>query len=295
MNDMCFYHFDKVEILTVLGVASLNHILPIEIKRECLNVIINPFCIEGLNPYFKSKIIVILPSSQFFNILAQLKIEHYKVTYIEIAMDRPCELEQVAEFESYRIYKRLVKKYSSASFVYERKDIEEKYKPLCFSRKTGYFGGEFKFVLYARLSKLNHRPCIHSEWRIRKAYEIFKRTKIKTFIDLAEFDIERFFTEYTDRYLKCVEIDDEKLGKILLGWSRKKSFTERQIMSIQLASRHFMASYGISNPAELKNCIAEERQLLKHKRGPKTTWDMIIKSFKVNGVLSPVIIMPDSL
>lgn len=138
----------------------------------------------------------------------------------------------------------------------------------------------FKFVIYARLSKINWKPCIHYEWRIKKASEIKKRTGIITIRHLLSFDHGTFFEKMEKKYIIHEKLDEEKIGRVLSGLERRKVLTKRQVIRVDLAFAHFSSYYGINSISDFTEAIRKECIYFDKRRGPKNPWARKVRKLR---------------
>ena len=104
--------------------------------------------------------------------------------------------------------------------------------------RTLYLGNKedhFQFVIYARLSKIDKRPVVHSEFRLSgkkqmQALGILDRENGYLFTiknDLMLHAAQQYKILLKKR-IKFKKVNELKLGKHYLGWSNKKKFSEEE-------------------------------------------------------------------
>lgn len=286
------YSFDKIEILIRIPNNILLSYLDIDaLQKKCRKLVIIPTKNRAKSMGYLSKLIVTVPSNGFFRLLATYDLNACRITYIEIAKDMVRASIHEAKVDSYRLITSLRKKYTSSQFIYNDRDSCKSTKVAfengMFSDMTGYFGTLlFRFVIYARFSKINNVPCIHSEWRIRGAYQIYDRTGIETIKDFITFDLQKYFEDNVDKYIVFEEINLEKLGMWVLGWKRMKNPTKRQVISIGCAAMVFLNANCISTSAQLADWFKKNKNRIESKRGRRSLWDKHILSVQSNSRFS---------
>ncbi|ALC18059.1 hypothetical protein DSOUD_3339 [Desulfuromonas soudanensis] len=269
---------DKIEFLTYLDFNVLKKLLPIEkMKTECIQILLLPAGGKARLWGYKSKIIITVPTKKCFELLtlSGLEKEDYVISYIEAAMDVYKESKHEAMFESYKLQNLIRKKYTPKNIILDYRGSDNSTKFATehgkFSEQTGYYGSNsLIFVVYARISKINAQPCIHSEFKIRGGKNIKKRLGIETFNDCYFLDIKQEYNNLMALYIVFEEIDTQKLGKWILGWGRKKNFTRRQNISIDIAAITMMNSAkveGIRTAAQLAGWFKNEKKELIPKSG----------------------------
>lgn len=275
---MIFYFYDKIEILTKIPLKLLAILLDVEhLKEECRSFVIVRPSKAAIKFGYQSRIAMTVPSTRFFELLLEYDLGDYSITYIEIAKDEIRPNLNKAMFESYRLLKHMVKKYTSEVLIYDARDswnpTMEAWKKGLFSEVSGTMGTYlFRFALYARISKISEDPCLHSEFRLR-GNQIRKKTEIKTIEDCVNFDLGRFYEENFLKYISYQTIDVAALGRWILGWSRKRNFTRRQICRIHINGQQFLDIHNISTSAQLVGWFKKERRRIEHQRGKKSSWD----------------------
>jgi hypothetical protein len=290
-DDQDVYYFDRVHINCIQGMNELKAMLPItDLEREC-----RYFALRQSSPdlwRYKTRIEVVTPTKKFFEILSNHELmpdTHHIVTSIEIAHDVFYPSKHDAEYKSYDLFRTIRKKHSR-SYIYHRdisiestKEWRQRLKTRgLFARQTFYSAYEnvkagtrkswFKLVIYARLSKINWRPCVHYEWRIKKARQIRIRTGIRTIRDMLGLDFKTFFEKMEKKYVILEALDHKKVGMVLAGFEKKRKLTKRQSISVGLAFAHFCACYEVTSFTELGMAARKEIRRLDRIRGPKTAW-----------------------
>lgn len=247
---------------------------------------------ETKKQYFKTIIEIIAPSRKCLEMLSLYFTQQkkkYKISTIEITRDIFLRSQEEAENITLSHIMNTRRRYASKCEIWDAYFKEGKKKKRrrpdkgLFSRWTLYAGSDgFKYTCYARLSKINNRPCYHDEWRIKSSL-IREKTGISTIEDILSYDLQAFFNKQYKRLITHKEIDTDKLGKWLLGWDRRKAFTARQKMGIGLEAHHFCIHYKINTFADLAGTLMELKKQSKAKKGRRAAWDNKILSLKNYG------------
>jgi len=281
------YSFDYLRIITKMHLNDLKKLIDIEeLQKECRIIKIRQASEAATKYGYHSLIIVTVPSKRFFELLSLYNLANYKFSYVELAKDVIENTMDDARLESYRIKKTMVKKYTLDPHTIDTRNslhtVRLRLEEGLFSDLTSYYGGEvLKFVVYARLSKLNNTPCIHSEWRIRGAGNIKKKINIATLKDCISFDLKQFYEKLTCQYIHHSEINRVKFGKFILGYDgRRNIYTKRQRMRIELAAITFLSIYDISSTADFVHNIRELQKVIKSQPGRKNLFQKKILSIK---------------
>ena len=297
IDDRETYYFDRILINCILDINGLGKILPIDrLKKEC-----SEFKLRGSHLHwtgYATAIDVVAPTKKYLRILSKALIPDagYKITYIEIAHDIFFPSQHEAQRASYEIFSTIWKKYS-IGFVYDEekagkkkdgKDWRDDYlKRGLFSDRTFYSDyvnrndkGKrigFKHVIYARLSKLNRKPCVHYEWRILKAKQIREKTSIRKIQDLLNFDFERFFRTMEKKYIIHRVLNRKKIGKVLAGLERKRKLNESESLHVDLAYATFRSHHDIRSVSDFVYAVNKEYLSHRKKKGRKSPWAKQIK------------------
>ncbi|GEM_PF-6234894 len=291
INDNEGFYFDRLHINSVLGIDELRCILPIDcLKEESKYFFLRPSILQKHG--FKTLIDVTAPTKKCIEAMSVISNTRHSVTYIEIARDIFYSSKHLAGQASYDLF-RTVRKKNSRGFLFradKAKKISTKIRENnrrrgLFAEQTFYSGFEnkesrkiwFKLVVYARFSKINQLPCVHYEWRIKKASLIKERTGIKTIRDILHFDAKAFFKKTADKYILHEKLNTEKIGRVLSGHERKRKITECQKMSIDLHFSHFRSCYDIATVSDFATAVIKIKRLLDRIPGPKTAWAKKIK------------------
>ena len=306
------YHFDKVSIIFVDPRKRLQRVLPLnELTRFATKFHLDDGSDVASYFGYSSRIEAIAPYKRFFEILDEHKEffrDDYKISYIEIAKDRLYETKRETLKIFHTILKHRRKKYTHEFCVYDdsytpiakkkkRKDSEELY-----SSETGYWGCDsYQYVIYPRISKIAKQPCVHQEWRIRGASTIKSKTGITTLRDMINFDIEKWFSEQYERFLKLESINHEKhgrwtdnipsrLNKKGKSYCNGKYYFDTKYWAEQ-ASLVFCRIRGIETTSELISFYKNEIERVKHKVGRKTSWEKKVhdklNNYKLNSFVVP--------
>jgi hypothetical protein len=274
------YYFDKIRINTYYKPRELRKLFPKELfEGETKFFTIRKAPETARRWGLRSFIYVVAPSMNCLELLALgLRYDRIYLSEIEITQDILAESKRSAAEGAYELIETTRKKFTSEHFIYQW-TISDKTKnylndPNLFGIMTGYFGREnHQYAIYPRNSKITGQPCIHSEWRIRGASLIKKKTGIRSILDLIRFNIPTFFEKQEDKYLVREKIDRNKLGKWLLGWKGRRVFSRRQRMRIGLMSVTYLNVYDIRTYADLVHFIRmKKKQNISERRGRKTKW-----------------------
>ncbi len=302
------YSFDRIRILSGQQLKILHQKLPKKmLENECDFFRLSPASEMAEKFNFISSIEIVNPSKEFFRLLLKHeKILFYfkgiivskeiepKISYLEIARDTFYQDDHEAIETSSELGKTLRKKWSSNNFNYDARwdpDVAEKKrgKTKGLGDRTWYYGSKkFQFVLYPRRSKINRQPCVHEEWRISGATNIKKKTGINSIADFIEFDIKKCFEEMNQKYMVHEEIDRIKLGKWILGWDRRRKFTEDEMLQIKIQAGLVCRHRKIESAADLANHFKKERNGIKAKKGRKSSLDHKILKVSYRKFVVPV-------
>ena len=212
----------------------------------------------------------------------------YTISYIEIAKDIFFNSDSEADCWVRKQLEILRKRWSFGGFNYdqykenEQQRANRKSDNMRFGTITGYLGSKsFKFVIYARRSKVNKQPCAHLEWRIRNSSNITKKSGIISVEDLIVFDCKAWFERTYKKFITDGNIDTEKLGRFLIGIDgRRKNLPKLSKMKIDLQASHFISAYQIETYSDLVDYLKREKERIKHQIGPRSKWDRMILSIK---------------
>lgn len=274
---------DKVEIHTYLDLKDLRGLWLIEkLGKECRQIILLPAGKKASSWGYRSKISITVPTKRCFAILAWSGLKEYVITYIELANDVFYETEGEAMSESYRLMGLVRKKYTAKTMILDYSDsynsTKSAYGNGLFSDKTLYLGNDnLKFVLYARISKINAKPCVHSEWRVRGSKNIKDRLDITSFEDCFFFDLNTEYEKLVYEYIVMEEIDTVRLGKYFLGWGKRKNLTRRQkmrvgILAIMILNDAKKGSEGKCTSAQLAEWTKAIKGKIKNEPKEKSDW-----------------------
>lgn len=183
------------------------------------------------------------------------------------------------------------KRWSFGAFTYdqfkenEKQRAKRKFDAMRFGTLTGYLGSkDFRFVIYARKSKVNGKPCAHLEWRVQNSSNIKRKTGITTIDDLVSFDCKSYFESTYKKFIADGRIDREKLGKFLVGIDgRRKNLSKTEKNQIDLQICHFLNAYGIETYSDLVDYFKQEKEKIMHQKGPRSEWSRKILSIKSYG------------
>ncbi len=113
--------------------------------------------------------------------------------------------------------------------------------------RTLYLGNKqdhFKFVVYARLSKLDKKPVLHSEFRLTgkdqmKKLGVLDRKNgyLSAFQNEKMLHAAQLYKEYLGKRIKFSKVNAVKLARNYLGWENRKSFNKKEQQRIQFCAR----------------------------------------------------------
>jgi hypothetical protein len=182
---------------------------------------------------------------------------------LEITKDTFRESEEQAVSEVKGKRGKLRKRWANSHFIYEPdKKANLEFKKGLYITPTIYCGGNnSKYVLYARPSKLNGKPCFHEEWRLKGPSTIKRATGISIIKNLVSFDIRKFIEERNKRLLRDdLQIDIMKLGKWLTDCTRQKKFSDKKRSDIRFHATAFLTTFEIDSLAALIQYFKKEKK-----------------------------------
>jgi len=269
------YYYDRIKIETLRNPNFLKSALPLsELRLHS-----KEFEIQHVNYKTNfgslSRLDVVAPSIECLKLLFdnQEVIGPYQIAYIEIAKNILINDRENADSITRQFAKFARKRWSKKSDPfdqYEEHDLRT-FDPKKWNTITARLTSKnFEIHAYADDCKLTGIPCFHREYKITQSPTISKKTNIHEIGDLIGFNFQRWFEHTDNRYLSFHErIDRDRLGKALLGWTKRKTFTKRNKMTIGLTGSQY--SYERS-PAQLINYFQNlKRQIRKKKQ--HTEWD----------------------
>jgi hypothetical protein len=240
--------------------------LPIkELRKTCLSVKLRR------KKDFGCSLTIHCPTEDFFHLLAKYETDlaDYKISYLEVAADFLCRSKKVAIIKARAASKKIMVKNLNHVFHFRsNRPISIRNLGRFFSPETWYWGPprrKMRLVIYACYSKLKmpHKiPCVHFEWRFRRARTVKKKTGIVKLRDLINFDFERFFALHDRKSLRFRKIDYEFHGTFLL-----RSSPEPEVLvpdcSITSStpgrvSRKFCKRHGINHPVLFKKYYLQQ-------------------------------------
>jgi len=295
------FYFDRIYLLSRRSSREIMIDFPInEYRQYCRSFeIVNTDKDRGFN---RSRIMVVAPTSDFLSMLLEnedLLGDGYLISYLEIAHDQFCDSRMDAELKARNLFKTLRKKFSFGTVYKDRKEktwkdrVKDKQRGLftdrtfysCVLKQNNTKKVPFKHVVYARYSKINWMPCVHSEWRIAGAGLIARKTGIRNIRDLVDFDIMNFFAATDKKYVVREEIDHERLGRWLRGIDgRRKLKTIRERAKVSIPAMHFIYGNKIKNYLGLVAHLKGKQERIASKRGPRSAYDekiMALKDFSI--------------
>jgi len=267
----CNYHFDKIRVNSQKDLDFILDVLPVkEIRRECYSLKIR-------KPHKKASTIgnrvsleIVAPSKKALELLRinQWKLRPYYITYLEVTKDTFRESEDQAVSEVKEDRGKLRKRWANSYFVFDpNKQENPKLKKGLYITPTISCGGNTcKYVLYARPSKVNGKPCVHGEWRLQGPSVIKRATGISTITDLFLFDVRNFIESQNERLLRDdLQIDMKKLGKWLEDCTRQKKFSDEKLSEIMFHATAFCSTLEISAFAGLIQYFKAEKKEIKKR------------------------------
>ena len=290
------FYFDRIYILSRKERWELvRYLSDDKFIMECRSFkIIDTDSEQGV---YRSRIEVVAPTADFLQILhinEALLGSDYKISRIEIAHDTFCDSVGDAELKADNLFRTVRKKYSFGH-IFEGNPDKTKKERLkdrsrgLFAERTFYSsldnekGGRwvrFRYVLYARRSKMNNRPCVHKEWRIAGAGLIARKAGIRGIDDLVRFDFKEFFDTIGGKYIVHESINHETLGKWLNGFDGRKALTQQEKHSVDLAVQHFLQSHKIETYSDLVLFFRDEMSSINEKRGVRSAWEKKVMALK---------------
>jgi len=294
------YHFDRIRINSKKTVEELESRIPFRYLRTvCKAFEIKSPYLAAKRHGFLSRLEMTAPSEAFLKSLFHYdsRITPYSISHLEIACDTYYPTERDAVSASVDLAETLRKKWSAKNFVYDRYKAHLEGEEIKRRRHlskgllgdlTLYHGGKrFEYKGYARLSKINKRPCVHQEWKIQGATVIRQKTGIDAIGDLVAFKPDIFFADTEKRFIVHEDIDCFRIGKWLLGWGRRRKFTEDQIEYINMQGNLFCMENKIETSADLITFFRKERAKIKKKRGRRSDMDQRFLSAKYHTFVTP--------
>jgi hypothetical protein len=238
---------------------------------------------------FRSRLDLIAPTKEVLTVIHEneSKIHPYKISYLEIAKDTFQRTLRKADVLVSRNIGLLDRRWSRESYKYDQKyENYKKYKKRKpdLGTRTIYIGQKnFKYVQYARPSKINQRPCVHEEFRILGAKRIRQKTGISCIADLIPFDSEQFFERDYAKLITSKTIDKEKLGRWLAGIDgRRKKLTRQEKIKCQIRVRHFCSTYEIETFNDLKKELSRLNKEIREHPGAKNEFQKRVLALKGN-------------
>jgi hypothetical protein len=274
-----FYHFDRIRINSEKSIKTLEKKLPIkELEQECRSFKIGKPYTEDGNLGMKVRLEIFVPSRKALELLQKHDsiLFPYAITSLEITKDSFRESEEQAVSEVKGERGKLRKLWANGHFVFDPNKIHD-YVPKdgYYETPTIYLGGKnVQYVLYARPSKLNGKPCVHGEWKLESPSSIKKTTGISTITDLYLFDIRDFIESQNEKFLRDdLQINMFYLGKWLEGCTRQKKFSDKKRSEVMFHATALLTTYEIYSFAGLiqyfkteKKKITEREKKSRHRR-----------------------------
>ncbi|NPU86404.1 MAG: hypothetical protein HPY65_18150 [Syntrophaceae bacterium] len=289
VSDKEGYYFDRIQILSTQNKNLINQELLIDrLKKESLSCRVVRSNAWG----FASRIELTAPSALCLTMLQESEAiigSGSRINYLEIAHDTFMESSEEANERAKWMCRTLRKKYSYATTFRgaERKTNKQHQRDL----ENGLCGeftfysvftvsARLKLVVYVRDSKINRRPCIHTEWRLRGADSIFKHSRISRIRDLVGFDFKAFFDSMDDKYLVKERIDVCRLGLWLAGIDGRRTMTKRMLIGTGHRAERFLQDNNIETFSDLVHYFKREKNRVSGNVGFKTDLDMRIMALR---------------
>jgi hypothetical protein len=270
-----FYHFDRIRIVSQRSVKTLKEKLPIkELEQECRSFKIGKPYTEAGNLGMKVRLEIFVPSRKALELLHKYDsiFFPYAITYLEITKDAFRESEEQAVSEVKGERGRLRKRWSNSYYIYDPNKIHD-YVPNdgYYETPTIYLGGKnVQYVLYARPSKLNGKPCTHGEWRLKAPSTIKRVARISTIADLFLFDIRDFIERQNERLLRDdMQIDMIKLGKWLEGCTKQKKLSDKKLSDIKFHATSLLTTFEIYSFAGNIQYLKAQKNEIKKRENKK--------------------------
>jgi hypothetical protein len=139
-----------------------------------------------------------------------------------------------------------------------------------FADCTYYYGTEInQFVMYARYSKINGRPCMHEEWCFTSRSRIEKKAGLRTIDDLINSNFETFFKK-EERHFVHEKIDSEKFLRWYTGCKQKENLDSKEQKIGDILGQRLYGGGWFENPAAFVSKFANVKREIRKKPGPKT-------------------------
>lgn len=292
------YYFDKLSINSSTPKDILSKRLPYDaLDCECRSINLFLASDELWPNGFRTRIDIIAPTEKFIRMLCEYehhlkigscrsrdgiikynKYGFYKFSSVEIARDTFFDTLVEAENKTESLGKvtriKWARETETWDGAYNARHLKKGFKNgACGRYSYNFKGGSQIFKIYTRVSKTNKRPCSHEEWKLIRAAKIKEKTGISQLSDLLDYDFEKFFTSMTAKFVSKVTIDKMRLGKWLLGWSRRRKFSEAEILKIGIRGEAFCRSNRIISFADLAAHFMKLKRDIRKKRGRRSAYD----------------------
>ncbi len=276
------YYFDRIWIYSVEYPNTIIDALPMDLlAQHCRSVDIHGKYKATEFTKYRSQIDIVAPTFDCLQILFDHEhiLKDYKISHLEIAKDQSCNSRNEADEQTRKLIKNTRKKWSRNRNIFDQNDFDKIFEPdpEKFGTITGKdFSRFFGFRRYARVSKVSNLPSIHQEFFIYYPKQVTEKTGITEIGDLLAFQIDKWFEDYSKKYLLTGEIINKiKLGKWLLNWNTRGKFSTRNDITMELMAQQFLVYKGIFNYPDLVEYIKAQKDYIKsHKQGPKSKWDL---------------------
>lgn len=202
------------------------------------------------------------PNKQCIKLLIKSmhSINLYYISYLEITADFPCPSAEKAKAKASVASQKIIVKNNS----HYKHDIhpEEAPEGKYLGNEIWYWGigkREMRLTIYYAYTETNRRlniPCVHMEWRLRRARTIGKYTGVRKLEDLLDSDFHDFFQNHCRRFLRFLRVDHKLHGHYLLASkTHDPIFAKDESISDELAkeySRRFCRKKKILHAVDFK-------------------------------------------
>lgn len=272
------FSFDKARIISKKRKSQLKSRLPLR-KLSKLSQRTHMDYMDGKGGYL-SKIEIERPQQKWFTILDKYndsedknRLGNYKISYLELAYDWEMPTDRMAVRESKYIAKSFKKSY--------RRSKEPIKTTECYNCNEGrpFFyaaidtdNKKFIVVIYSRRSKVNGKPIVRIEWRLRSSAVIRSKTGIVYINDFNNFDN----MDYFKKHFILETIDYEEFGKWLTP-NQYKPKKYRKFVYKPRPGYEYCRAINISCSTDLRAYLKQRKYLLSKKRGRHTQFQKRIE------------------
>ncbi len=285
------YYIDKIRILSSKKIKELREIFNHqELGKHCSNLTMGRASKTAMEFGYRSRLEASVPTDSFFMVLMDLdpklkltlrEINHqYAVSYIEIAADQICSSRLDAINKAEKLGKGTRMKWAKERYLYDAIEFGEspKYKPspdnIVYGPYTFHESSKnCEYVIYSRDSKINKKPAVHSEFKLKNSGTIQKELRIYCLGDLINYDVKTFHESFYKKRISNVnDIDYEKLAKWQLGLSRLKDLSEEQKKKIRVRVNYMKHDKYFENGSTMLKFYHEMNKQIKSEIGPPTEY-----------------------